>query len=123
MDLKSFEYELVIQAFNLQDDSADEVFKVLIQIAECSTYIAEYIKDWDILFSNLAFIADYIKKNGYSIYDEIPFASAKNTLAELFVHIVLNNILLSNKTQQKAKNETLYCNLGTKNNWRPFSRF
>ena len=54
INLKGFEYELAIEALELQDD------KALIETAkEFNTlpYATEYIKNWDILFNDLPFIA------------------------------------------------------------------
>lgn len=116
MSLKGFEYELVIQALKLQVNNTDELFTEYFSI---TPYTNEYIKDWDILFSNLAFITNYVEKNGYFIKGVID----ANALAGLFVDIILNSILLSNRKQHKVKNEILYSNLGTNNNWRSLSRF
>ena len=102
INLKGFEYKLAIQALELQDD------KALIETAkefDASPYASEYIKNWNILFNDLPFIAKHIEKNGHCIrgvineYGVITFSGLENALAELFVNIVLNNILLqlSNK--------------------------
>ena len=97
INLKGFEYKLAIQALELQDD------KALIETAkefDALPYATEYIKNWDILFNNLSFIAKYIEKNGHSLqgvineYGVITFSSLENALAEMFIDIVLNNILL-----------------------------
>lgn len=97
INLKGFEYELAIQALELQDHNA------LIETAkqfDSLPYATEYIKNWNILFNNLSLIAKYIEKNGHCLqgiineYGVITFSSLENTLAELFVDIVLNNILL-----------------------------
>ena len=97
INLKGFEYELAIEALELQDHNA------LIETAkefDTSPYASEYIKNWNILFSNLPLIAKYIEKNGHSLqgvineYGVITFSGLENALAELFVNIVLNNILL-----------------------------
>ena len=97
INLKGFEYKLAIQALELQDD------KALIETAkefDALPYATEYIKNWDILFNNLSFIAKHIEKNGHCIrgvineYGVITFSGLENALAELFVNIVLNNILL-----------------------------
>ena len=104
INLKGFEYKLAIQALELQDD------KALIEIAkefDASPYASEYIKNWNILFNDLPFIAKHIEKNGHCIrgvineYGVITFSGLENALAELFVNIVLSNILLqlSNKRQ------------------------
>ena len=102
INLKGFEYKLAIQALELQDD------KALIETAkefDASPYASEYIKNWNILFNDLPFIAKHIEKNGHCLegvinkYGVITFSGLENALAELFVNIVLNNILLqlSNK--------------------------
>ena len=102
INLKGFEYKLAIQALELQDD------KALIEIAkefDALPYATEYIKNWNILFNNLPLIAKYVEANGHSLegvineYGVITFSGLENALAELFVNIVLNDILLqlSNK--------------------------
>ena len=97
INLKGFEYELAIQALELQDD------KALIETAkefDALPYSTEYIKNWNILFNNLPLIAKYVEANGHSLegvitkYGVITFSGLENALAELFVNIVLNNILL-----------------------------
>ena len=108
INLKGFEYKLAIQALELQDD------KALIETAkefDASPYASEYIKNWNILFSNLPLIAKYIEKNGHSLqgvineYGVITFSSLENALAEMFIDIVLDSILLklSSKRQHKDK--------------------
>ena len=97
INLKGFEYELAIQALELQDHNA------LIETAkefDASPYASEYIKNWNILFSNLPLIAKYVEANGHSLegvinkYGVITFSGLENALAEMFVDIVLNDILL-----------------------------
>lgn len=97
INLKSFEYELAIEALELQD------YNALIETAKefnALPYTTEYIKNWNILFNDLPFIAKYIEKNGHCLegvitkYGVITFSGLENALAELFVNIVLNNILL-----------------------------
>lgn len=97
INLKGFEYELVILALELQD------YNALIETAkefDASPYANEYIKNWNILFNDLPFIAKHIEKNGHCLqgvitkYGVITFSGLENALAELFVNIVLNNILL-----------------------------
>ena len=108
INLKGFEYKLAIQALELQDD------KALIEIAkefDASPYASEYIKNWNILFNDLPFIAKHIEKNGHCIrgvineYGVITFSSLENALAEMFIDIVLDSILLklSSKRQHKDK--------------------
>ena len=100
--LKGFEYELAIEALELEDHNA------LIETAkefDALPYASEYIKNWNILFNNLPLIAKYVEKNGHCLegvinkYGVITFSGLENALAELFVNIILNNILLqlSNK--------------------------
>ena len=105
INLKGFEYELAIQALKLQDD------KALIETAkefDASPYASEYIKNWNILFNDLPFIAKHIEKNGHCIrgvineYGVITFYGVKNALAELFVNIVLSNILLQLSNKKTA---------------------
>ena len=102
---KGFEYKLAIQALELQDD------KALIETAkefDALPYATEYIKNWNILFNNLPLIAKYIEANGHSLqgvineYGVITFSSLENALAELFVDIVLNNILLQLRGKKTA---------------------
>ena len=97
INLKGFAYKLAIQALELQADNA------LIETAkefDTSPYASEYIKNWNILFNNLPLIAKYVEANGHSLegvinkYGVITFSGLENALAELFVNIVLNNILL-----------------------------
>ena len=97
INLKGFEYELVILALELQG------YNALIETAKefnASPYASEYIKNGNILFSNLPLIAKYVEANGHSLegvinkYGVITFSGLENALAELFVNIVLNNILL-----------------------------
>ena len=97
INLKGFEYELAIQALELQDHNA------LIETAkefDALPYASEYIKNWNILFNNLPLIAKYVEANSHSLegvinkYGVITFSGLENALAELFVNIVLNNILL-----------------------------
>lgn len=97
INLKGFEYELVILALELQG------YNALIETAKefnALPYANEYIKNWNILFNDLPFIAKYIEKNGHCLqgvineYGVITFSGLENALAELFVNIVLNNILL-----------------------------
>ena len=97
INLKGFEYELAIQALELQD------YNALIETAKefaALPYATEYIKNWDILFNNLPFIAKYIEANGHSLegvineYSVVTFSNLENALAEMFVDIVLNDILL-----------------------------
>ena len=97
INLKGFEYELVIQALELQDHNA------LVEIAkefDALPYASEYIKNWNILFNNLPLIAKYVEANGHSLegvineYGVITFSNLENALAEMFVDIVLNDILL-----------------------------
>ena len=108
INLKGFEYELTIQALELQDHNA------LIETAkefDAWPYASEYIKNWNILFSNLPLIAKYIEKNGHSLqgvineYGVITFSGLENALAEMFIDIVLDSILLklSSKRQNKDK--------------------
>ena len=103
--LKGFEYELTIQALELEDHNA------LIETAkefDASPYASEYIKNWNILFNDLPFIAKHIEKNGHCIrgvineYGVITFSGLENALAELFVNIVLNNILLQLRGKKTA---------------------
>ena len=103
--LKVFQYELTIQALELQDHNA------LIETAkefDALPYASEYIKNWNILFSNLPLIAKYIEANGHSLqgvineYSVITFSGLENGLAELFVNIVLNNILLQLRGKKTA---------------------
>ena len=105
INLKGFEYKLAIQALELQDD------KALIETAkefDASPYASEYIKNWNILFSNLPLIAKYIEKNGHCLqgvineYGVITFSGLENALAELFVNIVLSNILLQLSNKKTA---------------------
>ena len=104
--LKGFEYELAIEALELEDHNA------LIETAkefDASPYASEYIKNWNILFNNLPFIAKYVEKNGHSLqgvineYGVITFSSLENALAEMFIDIVLDSILL--KLSSKRQNE------------------
>ena len=97
INLKGFEYELAIQALELENHNA------LIETAkefDTSPYASEYIKNWNILFRDLPLIAKYVEDNGHSLegvinkYGVITFSGLENALAELFVNIVLNNILL-----------------------------
>ena len=97
INLKGFEYELAIQALELQDHNA------LIETAkefDALPYASEYIKNWDILFKDLPLIAKYVEANGHSLegvintYGVITFSGLENALAEIFVDIVLNDILL-----------------------------
>lgn len=97
INLKGFEYELAIEALELQD------YNALIETAKefnALPYANEYIKNWNILFNDLPFIAKHIEKNGHCLegvitkYGVITFSGLENALAELFVNIVLNNILL-----------------------------
>ena len=108
INLKGFEYELVIQALELQD------YNALIETAKefnALPYASEYIKNWNILFNNLLLIAKYVEANGHCLqgvineYGVITFSGLENALAELFVNIVLNDILLqlSSKRQHKDK--------------------
>ena len=105
INLKGFEYELAIQALELQDHNA------LIETAkefDASPYASEYIKDWNILFSNLPLIAKYVEANGHSLegvineYSVVTFSNLENALAEVFVETVLYNILqqLNNKDKK-----------------------
>ena len=103
--LKGFEYELTIQALELEDHNA------LIETAkefDASPYASEYIKNWNILFNDLPFIAKHIEKNGHCIrgvinkYGVITFSGLENALAELFVNIVLNDILLQLRGKKTA---------------------
>ena len=103
--LKGFEYELTIQALELEDHNA------LIETAkefDTSPYASEYIKNWNILFNDLPFIAKHIEKNGHCIrgvineYGVITFSGLENALAELFVNIVLNDILLQLRGKKTA---------------------
>ena len=105
INLKGFEYKLAIQALELQDD------KALIEIAkefDASPYASEYIKNWNILFNDLPFIAKHIEQNGHCIrggineYGVITFSGLENALAELFVNIVLNDILLQLSNKKTA---------------------
>ena len=105
INLKGFEYKLAIQALELQDD------KALIETAkefDALPYATEYIKNWNILFNNLPFIANYVEANGHSLegvinnYGVITFSGLENALAELFVNIVLNNILLQLRGKKTA---------------------
>ena len=97
INLKGFEYELAIQALELQDHNA------LIETAkefDALPYATEYIKNWNILFSNLPLIAKYIENNGHCLqgvineYGIVTFSNLENALAEIFIDIVLNDILL-----------------------------
>ena len=106
INLKGFEYELAIQALELQDHNA------LIETAkefDALPYATEYIKNWDILFNNLSFIANYVEANGHSLqgvineYGVITFSGLENALAEMFIDIVLDSILL--KLSSKRQNE------------------
>ena len=105
INLKGFEYELAIQALELQDHNA------LIETAkefDTSPYATEYIKNWDILFNNLPFIANYVENNRHSLkeiineYEVTFFSNLENALAEVFVETVLYNILqqLNNKDKK-----------------------
>ena len=105
INLKGFEYELVILALELQD------YNALIETAkefDASPYASEYIKNWNILFNNLLLIAKYIEKNGHCLqgvinkYGVITFSGLENALAELFVNIVLNDILLQLSSKKTA---------------------
>ena len=105
INLKGFEYKLAIQALELQDD------KALIETAkefDASPYASEYIKNWNILFNDLPFIAKYVEKNGHCLegvinkYGVITFSGLENALAELFVNIVLNDILLQLSNKKTA---------------------
>ena len=105
INLKGFEYDLTIQALELQDHNA------LIETAkefDTSPYASEYIKNWNILFNDLPFIAKHIEKNGHCIrgvineYGVITFSGLENALAELFVNIVLNDILLQLRGKKTA---------------------
>ena len=105
INLKGFEYKLAIQALELEDHNA------LIETAkefDASPYASEYIKNWNILFNDLPFIAKHIEKNGHCIrgvineYGVITFSGLENALAELFVNIVLNNILLQLRGKKTA---------------------
>ena len=105
INLKGFEYKLAIQALELQDD------KALIETAkefDASPYASEYIKNWNILFKNLPLIAKYVEANGHSLegvinkYGVITFSGLENALAELFVNIVLNDILLQLRGKKTA---------------------
>ena len=97
INLKGFEYELAIQALELQDHNA------LVETAkefDALPYATEYIKNWHILFKNLSLIAKYVEANGHSLqgvineYNVVTFSNLENALAEMFVDIVLNDILL-----------------------------
>ena len=97
INLKGFEYELAIQALELQDHNA------LIETAkefDALPYASEYIKNWHILFKNLPLIAKYVEANGYSLqrvineYGIVTFSNLENALAEMFIDIVLDSILL-----------------------------
>ena len=105
INLKGFEYELAIQALELEDHNA------LIEIAkefDTLPYATEYIKNWDILFNNLPFIANYVENNRHSLkeiineYEVTFFSNLENALAEVFVETVLYNILqqLNNKDKK-----------------------
>ena len=105
INLKGFEYELAIQALELQDHNA------LIETAkefDALPYASEYIKNWNILFNNLPLIAKYVEANGHSLegvineYGVITFSNLENALAEMFVDIVLNDILLQFSNKKKA---------------------
>ena len=105
INLKGFEYELVIQALELQDHNA------LIETAkefDAWPYATEYIKNWNILFKDLPLIAKYVEANGHSLegvinkYGVITFSGLENALAELFVNIVLNDILLQLSNKKTA---------------------
>ena len=105
INLKGFEYELAIEALELQDHNA------LIETAkefDTSPYASEYIKNWNILFNNLPLIAKYVEANGHSLegvineYGVITFSNLENALAEMFVDIVLNDILLQFSNKKKA---------------------
>ena len=105
INLKGFEYELAIQALELQDHNA------LVEIAkefDALPYASEYIKNWNILFNDLPLIAKYVEANGHSLegvineYDVITFSNLENALAELFVNIVLNDILLQLSNKKTA---------------------
>ena len=105
INLKGFEYELAIEALELEDHNA------LIETAkefDALPYATEYIKNWNILFNNLPFIANYVEANGHSLegvinsYGVITFSGLENALAELFVNIVLNNILLQLRGKKTA---------------------
>ena len=105
INLKGFEYKLAIEALELQDHNA------LIETAkefDASPYASEYIKNWNILFNDLPFIAKHIEKNGHCIrgvineYGVITFSGLENALAELFVNIVLNDILLQLSNKKTA---------------------
>lgn len=105
INLKGFEYELAIQALELQDHNA------LIETAkefDALPYASEYIKNWNILFKNLPLIAKYVEANGHSLegvinkYGVITFSGLENALAEIFVDIVLNDILLQFSNKKRA---------------------
>lgn len=105
INLKGFEYKLAIEALELQD------YNALIKTAKefnALPYATEYIKNWDILFNDLPFIAKHIEKNGHCIrgvineYGVITFSGLENALAELFVNIVLNDILLQLSNKKTA---------------------
>ena len=108
INLKGFEYKLAIQALELEDHNA------LIETAkefDALPYATEYIKNWNILFSNLPLIAKYIEANGHSLqgvinkYDVITFSGLENALAEIFIDIVLNSILLELSSKRQNKNK------------------
>lgn len=105
INLKGFEYELAIQALELQDHNA------LVETAkefDALPYASEYIKNWNILFKNLPLIAKYVEANGHSLegvinkYGVITFSGLENALAEIFVDIVLNDILLQFSNKKRA---------------------
>ena len=111
INLKGYEYELVIQALELPGNNTDELYKALVETAKEFNKLpntTEYIKDWDILFNSLPFIADYVENNGHSLkeiiseYEVTFFSNLENALAEVFVETVLYNILqqLNNKDKK-----------------------
>ena len=110
INLKGYEYELVIQALELPGNNADELFKALIKIAkefDALPYATEYIKNWNILFNDLPFIANYVENNGHSLkeiineYEVTFFSNLENALAEVFVETVLYSILQQLNNEDK----------------------
>ena len=105
INLKGFEYELAIEALELENHNA------LVETAKefgALPYASEYIKNWNILFKNLPLIAKYVEANGHSLegvineYNVVTFSNLENALAEMFVDIVLNNILLQLRGKKTA---------------------
>ena len=105
INLKGFEYELAIEALELEDHNT------LIETAkefDALPYTSEYIKNWNILFNNLPLIAKYVEANGHSLegvinkYGVITFSGLENALADLFVNIVLNDNLLQLRGKKTA---------------------